>query len=93
MKRVQTPDGIELSLKLIIIDDASTDGTTELLKTLNSRKGEGGAVYKDEEIESTIEFINLQFFSYEENQGKDAALRRGFDDARGDLIVVRDADL
>lgn len=59
--------------ELLIIDDASSDGTRELL--------EG---YDDERIR-----VLLQPY----NQGKGAALRRGFSEARRDFVVVQDADL
>ena len=35
----------------------------------------------------------IRVVSYPENQGKGTAVRRGIDEAKGDLIVVQDADL
>jgi glycosyltransferase involved in cell wall biosynthesis len=35
----------------------------------------------------------IRTFRQEPNQGKGAALRRGFEEARGDFVVVQDADL
>jgi len=35
----------------------------------------------------------IRFFRHEKNQGKGAALRTGFREARGDMVIVQDADL
>jgi glycosyltransferase involved in cell wall biosynthesis len=45
------------------------------------------------EILKTITDENVRIFLQERNQGKGAALRRGFAEAIGDVIVVQDADL
>jgi glycosyltransferase involved in cell wall biosynthesis len=36
---------------------------------------------------------NVRIFYQDVNQGKGAALRRGFQEARGDVVIVQDADL
>jgi glycosyltransferase involved in cell wall biosynthesis len=35
----------------------------------------------------------IRYFRHEQNQGKGAALRTGFREARGDMVIVQDADL
>ncbi len=48
---------------------------------------------KTREILKTITDENIRIFLQDHNQGKGAALRRGFAEATGDVIVVQDADL
>ena len=43
--------------------------------------------------EDPIELTNLRIFFQEKNQGKGAALRRGFAVATGEIVLVQDADL
>jgi glycosyltransferase involved in cell wall biosynthesis len=59
--------------ELIIVDDGSTDGTRDVLKTFDDPR--------------------VRVLLQEHNQGKGAALRRGFAEARADYVIVQDADL
>jgi glycosyltransferase involved in cell wall biosynthesis len=45
------------------------------------------------DILKTLSDDNIRIFLQERNQGKGAALRRGFTEATGDVILVQDADL
>lgn len=67
---------VPLRKEVLIVDDASTDGTREYLR---------------EEVEGRYPDVRVFYQTY--NQGKGAALRRGFVEARGDIVLVQDADL
>jgi glycosyltransferase involved in cell wall biosynthesis len=48
---------------------------------------------KTREVLKELEGDDLRIFYQPHNQGKGAALRRGFQEATGDIVVVQDADL
>jgi len=54
-----------------------------------------GSSDKTESIVKSLAEKNLQihFYSQPKNMGKGAALRRGFAEAKGDIILIQDADL
>jgi len=78
---------VDMAKELVIIDDCSTDGSREVLARLAERGLDGlpGARPVNEN--------HLLVLFQEANQGKGAALRRGFAEASGDVVVVQDADL
>ncbi len=71
VRRVQS---VDLKKEIIIVDDASTDGTREVLQELAN------------EPDITVLFHQL-------NQGKGAALRTAFNEVKGDIVIIQDADL
>jgi len=68
---------IDLQRELILVDDCSTDGTAELYPQLDQH-------FPD---------ARLRVFKHPVNCGKGAALRTGFAQTTGDLVLVQDADL
>ena len=78
---------VDMPKELVIVDDCSTDGSREILTRLVERGLDAlpSAHPKNEN--------RLQVLFQEQNQGKGAALRRGFAAATGDIVVVQDADL
>jgi len=68
---------IDAQRELILVDDYSTDGTRDLYSQLP-------AEFPDADIRVVL---------HERNQGKGAALRTGFANIRGDVVLIQDADL
>lgn len=69
------PDGLER--ELILVNDASTDGTSNVMQTLPGK----------------FPGIKWKLIHKAVNQGKGAALRDGFAQVSGDIVIIQDADL
>lgn len=78
LKRIQA---VPLDKEILVVEDGSTDGTREFLRGLAAEAAASGR--QDD----------LRVLFQERNRGKGAALRLGFQEARGDLIIIQDADL
>ena len=77
---------VDFPKELVIVDDCSRDGSREFLQRLAEQGLSvlGGSPRNRNE---------LRILFQERNQGKGAALRRGFSESTGDIVIVQDADL
>jgi glycosyltransferase involved in cell wall biosynthesis len=66
-----------LNNEIVMVDDSSTDNSWEKLEK-----------YKSENPE-----LGISLYRHTYNQGKGAALRTGIQEAKGELIIIQDADL
>jgi glycosyltransferase involved in cell wall biosynthesis len=73
---------IELAKEIILVDDGSKDRSREILTQLQQQS------------ERAPDPLNeIRVFLQPSNQGKGAAIKVALDHARGDVIIIQDADL
>lgn len=68
---------VPIDIEILVVDDGSTDGSREWL----------------EDFVQSSESSQVRLFFHEKNQGKAGALATGFAEARGDIVIIQDADL
>ncbi|MCD6365489.1 MAG: glycosyltransferase family 2 protein [Planctomycetes bacterium] len=79
VREVELPDVVR---QFILVDDGSSDGTRDELADFSAAREAGGTQDEDEYL----------VLFHEQNQGKGAALRTGFEAAEGDIVIIQDAD-
>jgi len=83
----------EFRKEVIIVDDCSTDGTRQILENMAARQANNEPSAPAQDGSDAVELRDLRFFFQTPNQGKGAALRRGFAETTGEIVLVQDADL
>ena len=68
---------VPLDMEVIVVDDASTDRTWEILQELRKQEP----------------FNGYHYVRHERNQGKGVGLRTGFGLVSGELVTIQDADM
>ncbi len=81
LKKVAGVNLRTIGKEVIIVDDCSTDGTREILRS-----------YLASSQDARLE-IEYKIYYQSRNLGKGTALRRGFKEATGDIVIIQDADL
>jgi glycosyltransferase involved in cell wall biosynthesis len=78
LNKVQSVNLInDLKKEIVIVNDCSTDSSESIIINFISNTKEN----------------NIQYYSLDKNMGKGAAIRKAITKAKGDFIVVQDADL
>lgn len=78
---------VDFPKQIVLIDDGSKDGSREFLEAL-VEKGIGALDHPTPKNKNEFKVLFQP-----KNQGKGAALRRGIQEANGDVVIIQDADL
>ena len=84
---------VDVDKEIVIVDDFSRDGTRDFLNQLARSSERSPAMMEVLPEGRGFRTDNIRICFQDRNQGKGAALRRGFQEARGEIVLIQDADL
>ncbi len=78
--------------EIVLVDDCSKDGTRDILKQLEDEE-RAFVEQANADGRPVLTTNRLTIVFHEQNRGKGAAVRTGFAAAKGDIVLIQDADL
>ena len=70
---------VPIRKEIVLVDDCSQDGSRSVMESLAENSSDA--------------FNTIRTYNHDRNKGKGAALRSGFAEATGNIVLVQDADL